>query len=64
MEIIKDKVKLKAIFTRVQNFADAMLESMKERFPALPVIDAIVHCCRPSASISSGRLVRVYLQLW
>ena len=48
---------------RVQGVADAMLESMKERFPALPVIAAMTFCCRPSAPTSPGVCVCVCLSV-
>ena len=54
LEILKDKDKLKVIFQRVRDFADAVLDPMKARFPVQPVLEAMSHCCRPSVSTAPG----------
>ena len=54
LEIVKDKHKLKVIFQRVRDFADAVLDCMKERFPARLLLEAMSHCCCPSASTAPG----------
>ena len=54
LRILRDKQKLKVIFQRVRDFAGAVLDSMKARFPSQPVLEAMSHCCRSSASTAPG----------